>query len=514
MIFALTTLALGTFAALTEEAHYVDASLDLDGELLSWQFVDLDENGALELVVAVGLSGGERELRVHPLSTSGVRREAATTIRVLPDIVAWGAADVREEPGRELLLMTRGGVWSYSPTLPGYRDNVARLAEEELVYDMPDPRRLPFWEYVFDDAGADRILLPGRDRISIWGRAADEAAYSAVTTLPTTLVDSSTEALAPEGRSRGGGARISTREDSPFLPEGSAQSSTLVEDAYAYEAPALLDPNGDGRLDLVVLADEQLAFYFATESGIPSVPSRVEPLPDILTTEDGELDLQVRLVDANGDRYLDAVVRVADEPEGLENRLQRLLVFHGDAQRVLGAKPDQVLRFEAGDLDFRVVDVDADGRPDLLVEKLELPSMVGAVTGIEFTFERLLFLGESKGFSRRPSFSLEETFNEETAVELAASRRWTHDCNGDGTADLVEVDLQGRITVRRLRKTGGGLRGGRWSLDASPWKQFEVEGSIDSLVVEDVNADGLGDIVSAGDGRLTVLLSVRKGGGR
>ena len=124
------------------------------------------------------------------------------------------------------------------------------------------------------------------------------------------------------------------------------------------------------------------------------------------------------------------------------------------------------------------------------------------------------FPGEEGGFARRPAFRDEQTFDEETAFELAASRSWRHDCDGDGTADLVEVDLQGDITVRRLRRESSGLRGSSWRLDATPWKRYAGKGTIGSLRVEDYNGDGLGDIVSAGEDRLTVLLSVRVGGGR
>lgn len=500
-----------------DEAHYVDASLDFDGEVASWHFLDLDDDSTLELVVAVVLPGGERELRVHPLAGSGLSREASTTIRVLPDVVGWGAADVRSEPGRELVFLTRSGAWSYSTTLPGYRDNIERLASEELVYDMPDARSLLFWDYVFDDGGSDRILLPGRERISIWGPAPEgassETPYAPVVTLPTRPLESSTERLGADGRSRGAGVSVSTSEASPFLRAGSSAGSTVLANAYAYAAPALRDLDGDGRRDLVVLGDGQLALYLAGAGGLPAEPTRVEALPEVLAEAD-EDDLELRLADVDGDRFLDLVVRVSEAADGFENRLHRLLVYRGDATSLLREKPDQVLRFEAGDLDFRVVDVDSDGRPDLLVEKLVLPSLVGVVTGVEFTFERLLFPGEKGSFARRPAFRDEQTFDEETAFELAASRSWRHDCDGDGTADLVEVDLRGDITVRRLRRESSGLRGSSWRLDATPWKRYAGQGTIGSLRVEDYNGDGLGDIVSAGNNRLTVLLSVRAGGGR
>ncbi len=511
------------------ESHYLDASLDLDGQLLSWRFLDLNDDGRRELVLAVLAPSGERELRVHRLDAGGLEREASTVVPILPDVLAWGAADVREEPGRELLLLTRAGAWSYSLTLPGYRGNARRLVAEPLLYDMPDPRELPYWAYVLPAEGGDALLLPGRERLSVWGppRSRDEgpengdsedgvaqADYALQTALATEQEEASTEELGPDGRSRGAGVSVTIDEPSPFLPAGNGAGSSLLEDAHSTTAPALLDLNGDGRLDLLLARDERLSFYLGVDAGTPAAPTRVEALPEALLGTD-EREVEFNLADINGDGLIDVVAVVADAEDGFENRLHRVLVYRGRADRLLSDEPDQVLRFEAGGLEVNVADVDGDGRMDLTVQKLVLPSILGTVTGgvtgIEFTFSLLLFPGDPRGFARRPSFTAEETFNEETAIELAANRAWTHDCSGDGSADLVEVDLKGDIAIRRLVQSKSRLRGTTWTLDPTPWKHFEVEGSIDSLTVDDFNGDGLGDIVSASEDRLTVLLSVAEG---
>ena len=96
--------------------------------------------------------------------------EPRQVVRVLQDVVAYCFADVRAEEGRELVLLTRTGAWSYSLLRDGYRGNVARLVTEDLLYDVPDPRELPYWSYVLDSEGtaSDRVLLPGRDGYSVW----------------------------------------------------------------------------------------------------------------------------------------------------------------------------------------------------------------------------------------------------------------------------------------------------------------------------------------------------------
>ena len=95
--------------------------------------------------------------------------------------------------------------------------------------------------------------------------------------------------------------------------------------------------------------------------------------------------------------------------------------------------------------------------------------------------------------------------------EMCIRDSLTMDCDGDGLADLVEVDLDGRVGIRRLRRRSSFFGGTSWSLERAHWKRFETGGSIRSLDVRDLNGDGLGDVVSAGERRLTILLSLRPG---
>ena len=121
---------------------------------------------------------------------------------------------------------------------------------------------------------------------------------------------------------------------------------------------------------------------------------------------------------------------------------------------------------------------------------------------------------ERRKAAQRRKASQDGFYDEETIVELVANRNLTMDCDGDGLADLVEVDLDGRVGIRRLRRSSSFFGGTSWSLERSHWKRFETGGSIRSLDVRDLNGDGLGDVVSAGERRLTILLSVRPGGRR
>ena len=290
----------------------------------------------------------------------------------------------------------------------------------------------------------------------------------------------------------------------PFLGTGS--SGNLLNDRFSIQAPALVDVNGDDQDDLLLLDRKTLKVHLAGPSGIPREPSRVEKLPDFLTRNGQRAAL--RLVDINGDGRVDILGMWSEDVDGFENSEWRIYAMLSKPDRLLPEKPDQVLRFIAAELRATVTDVDGDGRPDLAIRSFELPSVLETVTGLEFKYSHLLYLGEKKGaFSRRPALKQERTFDEESVSEVLANRVLSMDCSGDGVADLVEVNLAGQLGVRRVRKDSSFFGGDSWAIDEGYWKQYTSRGSVTSLSVLDLNGDQLGDIVSASDSVLTVYLS-------
>lgn len=510
-----------------ETVRYDDASLELDGDLLDHRFIDLDGEGTTLLCIALRLKDGTRELRFHELGPRALDTTPTHTIPVLEDILAYGFADVRSEPGRELIFLTRSGVWSYSLTKPGYRGNVRRLVQEQLLYDVPDNRALPFWAYVVPAEGGDRLLLPTRQAFGIWGpRDPGDAQPEGAADYrrENLFVASAIPASAPDppGSSRGqpgdrsmtvdagGEVRIETLGgDGVFLGDG-GHSSTLLRDNKSFAAPALVDLDGEGRQDLVLRHESALHVHRSTGGELTVRPTAVEEFPDYLIGEEQDLFLQLIDLDADGDR--DLLARIEEEVEGFENAQIRLLVLLNDGRRLLPPNPDQVLRFEAAMVRTEVVDVDGEGHPDLVVRKFELPSMLETVTGLEFSLTTLVFFAtgeKGRPFERKPGLKQTQVFDENSVADAVKNRLLKLDCDGDGLPDLVEVDLHGRIAIRRLRHESGFFSGESWELEENPWKRFETRGSLLEIEVIDVNGDGLADIVSPGARSLTLFLSSR-----
>ena len=505
----------------------VDVSLEFDGDVLDYQFVDISGDGVRSLCVGLRLDDGRRELRIFESARRGFGPEPRHSISILEDVLAYGFADVRKEPGKELLFITRSGAYSYSLTRQGYRGNIQRLLTEDLIYDVPDSRSLPYWEYTINSPGGDLILLPGRDWFSVWGPRGEDSEgaegesadpYSQIARCGADAPGFRRKVKEVEPEARGvsfsgrGRMRLDMEVPDDDIMLSSDVSLTVLADGRTYPAPALVDLNGDGHRDLVVRVKDQLSIYLWNPEGIPDKPTRVETLPEYLKVTSAQVNLE--FVHLNSDRHLDILVRVKEDTEGFENAQLRVLALLNDGKRLIPEEPSQVFRFEAGVLRLGVVDINRDGLPDLLVRKFLLPSILETVSGLDFEMTYLAYLGTDKGdrpFERKPSLNQTEMFDEGNFAEAIKRRTVGLDCDGDGTPDLVEVDLKGRIVVRRLRYESSFFSGDAWELDESAWKAFDVRGTILSVDVLDLNDDRIADIVSPGRRSLTMLLSTRGG---
>ncbi len=496
----------------SDEVTYVDASLEREGELLGYHFVDVDQDDVLELVlVRRPETSPTRELSVHRITPRGVEVEPFWSLEVLDDAVAYGFADVREEPGRELLFLARRGVWSMSLDRVGYRDNLQPLIEHELLYDVPDPTSLRAWRYVFEGEAGDRLLLPGRASTSTFAPTEDRSYH-----LETTFSETSADRTLGGSRSRGREMTLSSSREVasasdplpwPFLAGTEAGSGDFLESERSLQAPTRLHVDRDGREDLVRRTASGIAIHLQTESGFRAEPDRVEEWPAYL-----EDDVVLELVDLDGDGDTD-VVAVEDPDGGVDNDEIQVFALRNDGARLLPEKPHQVLRFEAAEITVQCADIDGDGRVDLALRKFEMPSLLDAVSGLEFTLTHLLFRGEEgkRPFERKPVVKTAETFDEKTFETVVKRRVWRLDCSGDGLADVVEIDLQGRISMRRLLVSKSFFGGESWEIEATPWRRFPTTGNIEEVEVRDLNGDGLADVVSETGSALTILLSSRRG---
>ncbi|MEM7516382.1 MAG: FG-GAP-like repeat-containing protein, partial [Planctomycetota bacterium] len=417
----------------------------------------------------------------------------------------------------------------------GLRGNVARLISSETLYSVPDARGLSHWKYVLPPAegaanearGKERILLPGPNALTIFAFAPQSpqetpdpkrATYAPELVLgaEATGRDSADE-VAAERKIEMGNSRMRMSfnvelESTGFVfEETDSFSNTLFDVSASLPAPGLADLDGDRRTDLLLRDKKELRVHFADRATFRSTPDLVNALPSAITDADGDKSFLLRDLEGDGDDDLVVLVEVEDG-DSFENHEWRFMVWRNEGGQLFSDNseqdsPDVLMRFEGSRVSMRLVDVTGDGRLDLFLREVKLPSKLAVATGFKFTLTSLIFEGNDSGFARRPLLKQSRVFDENTLASAIAQRVMNSDLSGDGVADLVEIDLAGRIAIRRLVKTKKFFGGTSWELEESPWKRFDVRGTVVDLSVEDVNGDGLGDILSVSEDRLVLLLS-------
>jgi hypothetical protein len=505
-----------------DEISHVDSSFVVDGRLLSGRFTDIEGDGINELILATLGQDGRRELRIHRWRPDGLIDPVADKVVVLKnDVVSWALADVRPESGRELIFITRSGAYSYALEHAGYANNIARLIKTPLFFDLVDKNQLEEWTYVLPRTSGDALLLPGPTGYAIWGPGEDGYAVEC------DLLEEQMSGLLSKSGARGtvriGSNRLAVKAgamgDAPgTFPShyGQLPWAPFLSAEHEIHSPALIDLNDDGLIDLVTRGGSALSIHLATDEGVPREPVRTEQYPGVMVNNNVRRDIEFHDLDADGD--LDALVRLREARDGFSvgDITIRFLVMKNDGEKLLSEAPNQVLTFSGMSVRASVADVNGDGLQDLVISKVAAPGLGDLVTianGLNFTRSTMAFFGEGDArFSRTPNLDPPPISFDEDSVQDAISRRLlSEDFNGDGIADLVDVDLSGQIAIFRVLKESGFFAGETWELEEVPWQRFEVRGDIRDLHATDVNGDGLGDVVSFRSNGVTLLLSRRAG---
>ncbi|MED5329869.1 MAG: FG-GAP-like repeat-containing protein [Planctomycetota bacterium] len=498
-----------------DETDFLKITIHVQGTLLSHEFVDIDGDDKLDLILAIrSPEDGKRTLQIHKLDDHGVYGDKPdTVVNVLDDVVVWGVADVRADPGKELLFLTRTGAWSFSPLTTNYKDNIRRLARVDLIFDIPSPDIFPFWRFVIPGpAGQDLVFLPSLSAISLWGPRDNTDASDGDYNLWADFDKSNSQ----KTHVLDTGARVSLAStelnlrgshewDEAFVNDDFTLFSSLLASEIDYRAPALVDVNGDGLNDLLLYADSSIHVHLATERGVSEVPSRIEAMPDYLRREG---DRKLRLADLDGDGDMDLLASLTEEDTGLSSAVTRYFILLNDGKVLFPEKPQQTLKLEAHHLLEDVADMNGDGRPDLVITKYALPGLANLLRGLELTRSTLLFLAEEKRpFATKATLLDEQTFDIDSLEDAIVRRTIRYDLSGDHVVDLVEADLNGHAVVRRIRLESSFFSGDSWELEQRPWQLFNMPGTIVDLEVIDANNDGRGDLVSQVSDRIELRLS-------
>jgi hypothetical protein len=504
--------------------RFVESRLEVGGEKFEYQFADADGDGWTDLVITA-LDGGARTLRLFRLrSDASFPSQPDFHMTVPPDVVAFTLFDLRPEPGREVVLFTRSGLFSLTTTQENLQGNLRRELALPLFPDLPDPERLPCWRMVedVDGDGRDDLLVVSDGRL-----VALAAVPDAKPGAPALRVLGSVACTRSDGSSRStkvslgsAGVTVASRSGLSSLFPGARSSrpifagENLLQRDVSYEVPALFDWDGDGRRDVVSLDNDAVRVRLQEAPGRFEEHERTIPLPEVLQAE--ELDRggrrrheRLKLLDLDGDGRTELIL-TRSEGRGSGGDHQFIAVRRGK-EGAPEQSPSALVKLSGMDVDYETVDVDHDGLLDLVASKIDVPTGLTSLANIRLDTGTYVFHGETgASFDRDTMVKLERTFRPEqlSRVQETLVTNFGGDFDGDGLNDLALTQIDGRVEIRRLKREDG-----IFSLDPKSFASFVPPAPVDLLETWDLSRDGVADLVLRHKHSFTTFVSVPGSGG-
>lgn len=470
-------------------------------------FEDMDGNGRKDLIVPTWSANAGRELSIYLQQDNGsFPSTPSRLVEIKPEIIAITMADVRQEPGKELLLFSSTAVFSLDSAIPSYSGNLKPLFEWELVASVPDRRRIlyfPFPQDIDGDGYVD-LLMPGREDYAVFRGGPNETFSLAFRFDPVNQELDPSEV--PLGSPRLN-TEIAINERDGIVMSVTARSNSafegFVSDWAKEDQDALLETrqwhpsattsqlNGDQRQDIVFMNIGN-DLYGQVNILLQDDKGSFDPQP----VWQGPIDTRgdIRLLDINGDGMSD-VMRIINNSNDWDVQFFLNKGASFDLQ-----KPDQIMKFSGYDLEISVLDIEGDGRTQLSVSYYTIP-VINAVRNASIVRSQLLYAGGSNGqlFNTRPDFKLDENFSADTVRGLSSQIEMQTDINGDGRKDAVYVSNEGTLAAKVIDRS---LR-----FADTPFWQYVPTRTILDFGVEDMNGDGITDIFLYHSTALTLLVS-------
>jgi VCBS repeat protein len=440
LIAALAALAAPAAPAAADDPFSVQA-IPLGGRVVQADLVDLDGDARAELLCIrmEGMPPGEqRTIHVfYQRSDHTFPSEADWSAPLPSGTAAYDLAELDGQPGAELILLRRDRLTllSFSDRAPAFRD--LPVGPEPTIAAVADERGV-------DRMGLARNGLGGEPRLLVPGFGT------------TTVLAPSGEILARLDV----GARANyflQRRPGPFVSESE------VEIYFDHPRLSVGDVDGDGRGDIVSANRHELrVFAQNAQGGFPANATRRIAL-GLLSPEDHVRNtgmVRVDAVDLDDDRRVDLLISRAVGSlfsTSTKTTVGVHLNRNGDWNL---AKPDQQFHTEGGLTGNVVIDLDGDGR----VELIEARIPAGVLEVVEVLVTRAVDAevsiyrrAEKSPFGAKPwqRWSLDVPFSFKTFRSLGFIPTLEADLNGDGFNDLLASGAGDRLEVRLGRADTG-----------------------------------------------------------
>lgn len=517
-MLSLATLAVGTYAA---PPKFVESRLVFEGELRSYEVVDVDGDELADLLV-VTLSNRERRLQLHRQRADSSFSAEPDWAQVMPaEVVSFGILDCREEPGKELLLFTPGGILSATFSKSGLAGNARVELRQPVFPEIAESDRLDRWPWILDldFDGDDDLVLPEEGRVSCYTTGKDESGKMRLLRqgdLPSRY-DAGEKLAMPREFEEDDDDDEETKRTydrrALRLFDGASSSlprmtrTQLLERRRRWELPRLGFWNADLRPDAVVVSKNQLevklqgdglVFQGLAPITLPPLDKDKRRTIELVNLEDDETDTQSELV------------RITSDDSGLQKEYEVVVTSIG-ADGTLAAEARAVLLFQASDAEIAFRDADGDGRKDLILVTTQLPSGISSIASVRVDVALEVYRGLPDGsLSRRADAKYLRSFTPEKLSRLTEAQIFhlSGDYDGDGRDDLLLMDESGRMRIHRLISDGADLEFDSESM-LPPYAPPEPAQSCWAF---DFNTDAVSDLCMRLEKGLLVFVSRGEGG--
>lgn len=504
-------LVAGLLAAALVGPEFVESRLEFPGRVLTYECPDINGDSRGDLFV-VTREDEDRVLNYFESAADGSFADAPSWRLALPaDVVAYGLFDARADPGLEVLLFSARGVYSLSTTKAGLKDNLVREIEIAVFPGLADPDMVPRWSLAkdLDGDGVEELLVTTKYEIAVHRapRPQEGKGFTRIGTIPARPDD-----VSPGARARGRfNRRAEIRIETSLLELFRGSTSSVprfeqlryLEHSQAMRIPALVDWNGDGRVDAIPKFDAAAIEVFEQHENLvfDATPKKVE-----FAIDDSE-DARIQLVDLDGDGRSELFVE-REEGDGL-SRDHVVTVFARDAEGGFVKEARARVKLNASDVDWSVQDVDHDGRVDLVARVVDLPLGITDLAAVRLELKLLVFRGKGGGeLSRKPDFAFERTLKPEQMERIRESfvLDLGGDFDGDGINDLLSMQADGLLEITGVERDGDGLRLAKRTLT-----RHRPANPVRGTLPAELSHDGVSDLVLRHENALTVFVSRGKG---